>query len=110
MKGGQRQEIDFVDSRERDLFEVATRSEAVREFLLKHPVGEYLHSRAKQMVLQAEVDALAVNADAWPYFRGRNKLREIRQRADVARAFINWLAEAIMEGDQASQELEDYRR
>ena len=29
--------------------------------------------------------------------------------AAMARAFINWLAEAIVEGDQAARELQEYR-
>jgi hypothetical protein len=105
-----KQEIEFIDDKERELFAVATLGEDAREFLRSHPVGRYLHHRAKQMIQQAEIDALAVDTDAWPHFRGRNKLRQIRERAAVARAFINWLAEAILEGDAASQELEEYRK
>jgi hypothetical protein len=99
-----------LDEREHELFVVATLGEDVREFLKTHPVGKYVHERAKIMIKQAEVDALAVDADAWPHFRGRNKLREIRLRAEAARGIINLLAEAILNGDSAAQELEDYRK
>jgi hypothetical protein len=104
------QEMNFVDAREQELFATATLGEDVREFLLTHPVGRYLHHRAKQQLQQAEVDALTVDPDAWPAFRGRNKLRAIRQRADVARAFMSWLAEAIVDGENAGRELDEYRK
>ena len=104
------QEPSFVDERERELFAAATLGEEVRTFLLVHPVGKYLHHRAKQQLQQAEIDALAVDPDAWPRFRSRNKLRAIRQRADVARAFMSWLAEAIVDGDNSGRELDDYRK
>jgi hypothetical protein len=102
--------INFVDEREKELFSVARLGEDAREFLRAHPVGQLLHHRARQQIQQAEVDALQVDCDAWPYFRGRNKLRQIRQRAAVAHAFINWMAEAISDGDTAARELDEYRR
>ena len=101
--------VEFVDEREKDLFEVAKLGEDVRAFLQTHPVGQLLHHRAKQLIRQAEVDALEVDPDGFSWFRSRTKLRQIRQRATIARLFINWLGEAILEGDQASGELEDYR-
>ena len=102
--------INFVDDTERELFAQAVLAEDVRTFLRSHPVGRYLHERAKAEILAAQQEALEVDADAWPLFRGRNKLRRIRQRADVARAFINWLADALIEGDQAATQLEEYRK
>jgi hypothetical protein len=101
--------VEFVDEREKDLFEVAKLGEDVRAFLQTHPVGQLLHHRAKQLIRQAEVDALEVDPDGFSWLRSRTKLRQIRQRAAMARAFINWLAEAIVEGDQAARELEEYR-
>lgn len=104
-------EPTFVDDRERELFAAALLSEKVRVFLLNDPVGRYLHHRAKQQIGQAEIDALMVDPDGWRgWFHSRRKLRQIRQRAEVARAFINWLAEAIVDGDNAARELDDYRR
>ena len=104
------QELQFVDDHERELYGAAKLGEDAKEFLRSHPVGRYLHHRAKQMIGQAEIDALEVDPDGWSWFRSRNKLRQIRQRAAVARAFINWLAEAIMDGDQATRELDEYRK
>lgn len=100
----------FQDDRERELYGAARLGEDAKEFLRSHPIGRLLHHRAKQMIGQAEIDALEVDPDSWPLFRGRNKLRQIRQRAAVARAFINWIAEAIVDGQQATSELDDYRR
>jgi len=101
--------VRFADERERDLFETAKLGEDVRAFLQGNPVGQLLHFRAKQMIQQAEADALEVDPDGWRWLTARRKLRQIRQRAAVARAFINWLGEAIVEGDQAARELEEYR-
>lgn len=103
--------IDFVDERERELFAAAMMSEKCRQFLLSDPVGQYLHHRAKQQIAQAEIDALAVDPDGWRgWLYAKRKLRITRQRADVARCFINWLAEAIVDGDNAGRELDEYRQ
>lgn len=104
------QGIDFIDEKERELFATARLGEDAREFLRAHPVGRYLHHRAKQQIQQAEIDALEVDPDGWSWLRGRTKLRQIRQRAAVARAFINWIADAIVDGDDAARQLDEYRR
>lgn len=103
------QGISFVDDNERELFNVARLGEDVRSFLTQHPVGKYLHERAKLEIEKCREEALEVDLDAWPRFRGRNKLRKIQQRRDVAKAFIDFLADAIINGDQAASELEQYR-
>jgi len=101
--------IEFIDEKERELFGAAVLAEDVRAFLRSHPVGRYLHHRAKLEIEQAKEDALKVDPDGWSWLRGRTKLRQIRQRADVAKAFINWLADALIDGDQAAAQLENYR-
>ena len=102
--------IKFQDERERELFATALLGERIRQFLLNDPVGRYLHHRAKLQVQQAEVDALKVDVDGWRgWLHARRKLRVIRQRADVARAFINWLAEAYVDGQNAERELDEYQ-
>jgi hypothetical protein len=104
-------EITFQDERERELFAAAMMSEKVRTFLMNDPVGQYLHHRAKQQIGQAEIDALTVDPDGWRgWFQAKRKLREVRLRAAVARCFINWLSEAIVDGDNAARELDDYRQ
>jgi hypothetical protein len=103
------QGISFVDETERELFAVAKLGEDVRAFLTQNPVGRYLHHRAKMEMERCRDEALEVDLDAWPHFRGRNKMRKIQQRRDVAKAFVDWMADAIVNGDQAARELEDYR-
>jgi hypothetical protein len=104
------QELEFVDERERELYAAAHLGEDAREFLRNHPVGRYLHHRAKQQIMQAEIDALEVDPDGWSWLRSKSKLRQIRQRAAVARAFINWIADAIIDGDDAARQLDEYRK
>ena len=82
--------------------------EKARQFLLNDPVGQYLHERAKIMIRQAEVDALEVDPDGWRgWFHGKRRLRKIRNNAAVARLFINFMGDAIVEGDAAERELLD---
>ena len=102
--------IDFADERERELFGAAVLGESVRAFLTSHPVGKYLHHRAKVQIEQAQIDALKLDPDGWSWFRTRTKLRQVRQRAEVAKLFINWMADAILDGDRAAAELEETRR
>ena len=103
------QGISFVDETERELFAVAKLGEDVRVFLTQHPAGRYMHHRAKMELERCREEALEVDCDAWPRFRGRNKLRKIQQRRDVAKALIDFMADAIVNGDQAAKELEEYR-
>lgn len=108
--GTSEQGISFVDETERELFAVAKLGEDVRAFLTQHPVGRYLHHRAKLEIENCRNDALEVDPDGWSWLRARSKLRKIRQRRDVATALINWLADAIVNGDQAARDLEEYRK
>lgn len=102
--------IKFQDERERELFATAMLGEKIRQFLVNDAVGQYLHHRAKLQIQQAEVDALKVDVDSWRgWFFARSKLRAIRQRAAVARCFINWLAEAYVDGQNAEKELDEYQ-
>ncbi len=104
-------DINFVDAKERELFQEALLGDAVRKFLTEDPVGQYLHHRAKQLVAQAEVDALAVDPDGFRgWFQSRRKLRVIRQRAALGKAIIDVLAEAIANGRNAERELDEYRQ
>jgi hypothetical protein len=99
--------VTFRDEKERELFAAVMLGENVRRFLLEDPVGRYLHHRAKQVIGQAEVDALTVDPDGWRgWFQARRKLRKLRQRAEAARMFINFLAEAINDGNNAERELD----
>lgn len=102
-------QVQFVDEKERELFATVLLAEDVREFL-GSSVGRYLHHRAKQQILQAEIDSLAIDPDGlrgWLY--ARRKLRIARQRAATARCFINWLGDAIVDGNNAEAALREYR-
>ena len=99
-------EVNFVDERERDLFNIALLGEDVIHFFRTDPVGKYLHHRAKLELQQAEVDALAVDIDGWRgWLFAKRKLRKIHQKAEVARLFIKWLGDAIVDGRNADREL-----
>jgi len=111
MRTASKENIDFVDEKERELFATAILGEETRQFLLTHPVGKLLHHRAKIQYQQAEVDALKVDPDGWRgWFHARRQLRVIRNRAEVARLFIAWVGEAMVEGSNAELELNDYRK
>jgi hypothetical protein len=102
--------VQFVDEREKQIFDRAKRGEDVRAFLSTHPVGVLLHQRAKQLIADARVEALEVDPDTFRgWLFGRRKLRQIRQKAAIGTAFIDWMAEAILDGDAATKELEEYR-
>lgn len=101
-------EISFIDEKERELFARATLGDDIRDFL-RSPVGRYLHGRAKQQLEESKIDALAVDPDGWRAFFVRRKLRQIRLRAEIARSFMKWCADAIVDGDHAARELDEYR-
>ncbi len=104
-------EISFVDEKERELYAAGVLGERARQFLMNDPIGQLLHHRAKQQIGQAEIDALQINPDGWRgWFQAKRKLREVRQRAAVAQCFIRWMAEAIVDGDNAARELDEYRQ
>jgi hypothetical protein len=98
--------VDIRSEQERLQFEIAALGEHVR-FFLTTPVGQYLKRRAETVIQQCEVDALAVDVDTWRgWFFARAKLRKIRQRADAARLLINFLGEAIVDGNAATRWIE----
>jgi hypothetical protein len=101
--------VEFVDETERALFAEAILGEDIRKFLSTDPVGQYLHHRAKLEIQRAQIDALEVDPDGFSWLRSRAKLRKIRARADAARMLMAWLSEAIINGDSAATQLEEYR-
>lgn len=98
--------VDFVDEKERELFARAQLGTAARDFL-ETDLGRYLHGRAQKEIEQAQVDALECNVGTW---WGRRKLKNLQNKAGVARQFLKWIVEAIQDGDVAYQELSDYRK
>lgn len=97
--------LTFLDERERLYFERARLGIEVHDFL-RSDTGRYLHGRAKLEIEEAQAEALDCNPDS---FFGRRKLKKIQRKADCARAFIRYCAEAINDGVMAEQELEQYR-
>lgn len=98
-------EINFIDEKERELFARAALGQEVQDFLASN-VGRYLHGRARVDVEQAQVDALACDPDS---FWGRKKLKKLRQKADIAKNFMRYCADAIQDGEIAYTELKEHR-
>lgn len=101
--------IDFVDERERLLFARAYLGDEVRSFLGSE-VGRYLHGRAKRQLEQAKEDSLSVDTERWWGIPGRRKLRKIQQQANLAKMFMSYMADAIIDGNHATTELDEYRK
>ena len=98
-------EIQFLDDTERTYFAQAKLGQDVFDFL-KSPVGKYLHGCAKQEVEALRDELEKVNPDSiW----GRRKLRRLQKKAEAARFFMTWCAEAIQGGEHAYHQLEEYR-
>lgn len=104
-------EIEFIDAKERELFARASLAQDVRDFLESN-TGRYLHGRARAELERCQVEALECDPGfgVFRWGRGRRKLLALRQDAAVARRFIQWCAEALMDGDVAYQELKEHRK
>lgn len=98
-------QLEFVDRTEQEYFAQAKLGEDVREFIVS-PVGRYLHGCAKQEVERYRDALEQCNPDS---IYGRRKIRRLQKKADAARFFMTWCAEAIQIGDMAYQQLEEYR-
>jgi hypothetical protein len=101
-------DIDFVDATERTYFAQAQVGEQMHAFL-RSPEGRYLHGCAKREVEMLRDELESLNVDGWFTFFGKRKLRRLQRKAEAARFFMTWCAEAIQEGKQAFNELETYR-
>lgn len=97
--------LEFVDDKEREYFATAQVGENVREFLTS-PVGRLLHGRMKQQFEEAKLEALRCSPDSW---WGRRQLRKWQRQADIAQSFMRILADAIIDGEHAYNELKTYR-
>lgn len=100
------QQIDFVDDRERTLFARAQLGYQVRAFLVA-PAGRYLHGRAKQELEDVKNELIELGCPGFFSWYKRRKWRELHFRAEVARNFIKWCADALTEGIQAENQLDD---
>lgn len=99
------QNIRFIDKREQEYFSQAKMGQDVIDFL-HSSVGKYLHGCAKQEVEAIRDELEKVNPDSiW----GKRKLRRLQKKAEAARYFMTWCAEAVQVGEMAYRELDEYR-
>ena len=97
--------IEFVNDQERQYFAEAMVGEEVNGFL-NTTIGIYLHGRAKQ-VYNACIKEMF---DLDPYSpEGKKTYSRLKRDAWCAEHFMQWCADAIIEGQQAATQLETYR-
>lgn len=97
--------VHFVSDQEREYFAEAHLGEQVRSFLVS-ATGRFLHGRAKQVITDGK-DKLA-NLDPTTQL-GVEEWKVIKQDMSNAESFMKWCAEAIVNGDNAASQLEEYR-
>lgn len=85
------------------LIKVAVIGEQARQFL-QTDLGDYLLKRAQSQI-ESATDELKRVSPRWMW--GRKKIERLQGQIAVAENTINWLAEAITEGDAATKILED---
>ncbi len=98
--------VDFINDQERQYFAEAHLGEIVRDFLVS-PVGRYLHGRAKAVVEDGK-NRLAEIEDPTT-IKGAGEWKRIKQEMANAESFMQWLAEAMVNGDMAAEQLKEYR-
>ena len=97
--------IEFVNEQERQYFAEAMVGEEVTAFL-NGTTGMYLHGRAKQVYQESIKEMFDID----PYTpEGKRAHARIKKEAWCAEHFMRWCAEAIIEGQQAGIQLENYR-
>ena len=97
--------VHFVSEQEREYFAEAHIGETIRSFLVS-AAGRYLHGRAK-VVIDEGKDQLALLDPTTP--EGVEKWRAIKQDMTNAESFMQWCGEAIVNGDNAATQLQEYR-
>jgi len=97
--------VHFVSEQEREYFAEAHLGEQVRSFLVS-ATGRYLHGRAKQVVTDGK-DRLAVLDPTTP--EGVEEWKAVKQDMSNAESFMTWCADAMVNGDNAAKQLEEYR-
>jgi len=97
--------LDFIDEQERQYFAEAQIGEEVIAFLCS-PTGRLLHGRAKQEVEKAKQDLLDINPLTR---RGFRKFKQIQEKAQQAKWFMRWCADAIEQGNAGAIQLEHHR-
>lgn len=97
--------IEFINDQERQYFAEAMVGEEVTGFL-NTTTGIYLHGRAKQVYNTCIKEMFDID----PYTQdGKREHARIKLEAWCAQRFMQWCADAIIEGQQAAVLLENYR-
>ena len=99
------QQLQFLDERERLYFAQAELGERVIEWL-NSPVGKYVRGCAAQEIEEIRDALEKCNPNS---IFGRRKIRRLQDDAKAARLVLQWLTEAIQEGENAYQQLKEYR-
>ncbi len=98
-------QVNFVSDQEREYFAEAHLGEQVRTFLIS-PTGRYLHGRALQTIEKGKDDLLDLDPST-P--EGLKEWGKVKSDITNAECFMQWLAEAMTNGDNAATQLEEYR-
>ena len=97
--------IEFINDQERQYYAEAMVGEEVLSFL-NSTIGMYLHGRAKQIYQESIKEMFEID----PYSpEGKKAHARIKQEAWCAQQFMKWCTDAIIEGQQAAVQLENYR-
>ena len=97
-------DVEFTSTEQKEYFQEARLGIDFENFL-RSDVGRFLQARAVREYESAKEGILDCNPDS---FFGRRKIKKFQQQAAAADNFLNWCAEAITNGRQAEQLLEDY--
>lgn len=83
--------------------EMAIFGREVEEFIENDRIGRYLVSKAMEDIQSAATDLLTVDPN------DTAKIREIQNRAAVANAVRGWLGQAVSDGQNAAQAIQQER-
>lgn len=102
-------EPTFIDAQEQKYFAQARIGDEVRSWL-NSDVGRYLRGCARLELegVRDEMEQISTEL-LWMRPFTRRKLKRLQVRAEAARLFTQWCAEAMMDGDFAAKQLETYR-
>lgn len=95
--------LEFLNDQERIYFAQARLGEETIQFLNSN-VGKYLHGCAKQEVEELRNALEECNPDS---IFGRRKIRRLQKKAESARYFLQWCAEAINQGEFAYHQIDN---
>lgn len=98
--------IEFVSEQEQQFFAEAMLGDEVRDFL-NSTTGRFLHGRAK--IVRDKCVSELFELD--PYTpEGKREFEKLKREASIAEYFMQWCAEAIINGNNAESQLSEYRR